>query len=243
MVINEAAARQFFAGEEPLGKRISFGSSDAGGSEIVGVVADFKQDTLEQKPEPQIFLPFDQRPEGGMSVVIRAAGSLQLVATAARETVRGMDRDLPLYGLQPMTEVVTASTAQSRFYMMLLGGFAFISLVLAAVGIYGVIAYGVRQRSQEIGIRMALGASRERVVRMVVRQGMTLAVAGAVAGLLGALAAARGLQSLLFEVSARDPAIYAAVAGVLVLVAALASWLPARRAARTDPQLVLRGEI
>jgi putative ABC transport system permease protein len=153
-----------------------------------------------------------------------------------------LDPNLPIFGLQPMADVAAASTARSRFYMLLLAGFAVISLMLAAVGIYGVIAYAVRQRRQEIGIRMALGASRDRVVRMVVGQGMSLAVTGAVAGLLAALVATRGMQSLLFEVSTSDPAIYASVAAVLVLVAAVASWLPARRAATTDPQLVLRGE-
>jgi len=126
--------------------------------------------------------------------------------------------------------------------MLLLGGFAVIALVLAAVGIYGVIAYAVRQRTQEIGIRMALGASRDRVLGMVVGQGMVLALVGAAAGLLGAFVATRGMRSLLFEVSARDPATYTGVALVLVAVAAVASYLPARRAARTEPNLALRGD-
>jgi putative ABC transport system permease protein len=127
--------------------------------------------------------------------------------------------------------------------MLLLGGFALIALLLAAVGIYGVIGYTVRQRTQEIGIRMALGATRDRVQRMVVRQGMTLALIGAVAGLAGALVATRGMQSLLYEVSATDPTIYLIVALMLVLVAAVASWLPARRAAGTEPLLALRGQV
>jgi putative ABC transport system permease protein len=156
--------------------------------------------------------------------------------------VRSLDPDLPVYGLQPLSEMVTNSMSQSRFYMLLLGGFAVIALLLAAVGIYGVIAYAVRQRTQEIGIRMALGASRDRVLRMVVGQGMVLALVGAVAGLLGAFVATRGMRSLLFEVSASDPATYAGVALVLVAVAAVAAYLPARRAARTEPNLALRGE-
>jgi predicted permease len=244
-LLNATAVRKFFAGEDPIGKRIEFGpadeSGDVPGGEVVGVVGDFKQDALEREIEPQIFLAYDQAPQESLSVVLRSS-SPQLVAAAAKQQVRELNPNLPLYGLQPMTEVVATSTSQSRFYMLLLGGFAFVSLVLAAVGIYGVIAYAVRQRSQEIGIRMALGASRERVVRMVVSQGLALAVAGAVAGLLGAFFATRWMQSLLFEVSVSDPAIYASVATVLVLVAAIASWLPARRAAATDPQLVLRGE-
>jgi putative ABC transport system permease protein len=141
-----------------------------------------------------------------------------------------------------MTELVAAAMSQSRFYMLLLGGFAAIALVLAAVGIYGVIAYAVRQRTQEIGIRMALGASRDGVLRMVVGQGMALALIGAAAGLLGAFVAARSLRGLLFEVSASDPAVYAGVAAVLVAVAAVASYVPAQRAARIEPNQALRGE-
>jgi putative ABC transport system permease protein len=142
-----------------------------------------------------------------------------------------------------MEDVVATSSSQPKFYLLLLGGFAAVALVLAAVGIYGVIAYGVRQRTQEIGIRMALGATRDRVQGMVVRQGLILAVVGAVAGLLGALFATRGMSSLLYQVSATDPPVYGGVALVLVLVAALASWLPARLAARNEPQLALRGEV
>lgn len=245
VLLNAAAIRKFFPNEDPLGKQIALGLADGKGNipggEVVGVVADFKQDGLDQEVEPQIFQAYDQVPQPSLSVVVRSS-SPHLVAAAAKQQLREVDPNLPLFGLGTMTEKVSASTSQSRFYMALLGGFALVSLVLAAIGIYGVIAYAVRQRSQEIGIRMALGASRERVVRMVVIQGLVLAGAGAVAGLLGALVATRGLASLLFEVSASDPAIYAGVAVLLVLVAGVASWLPARRAAATDPQLVLRGE-
>jgi predicted permease len=246
VVINEAAARQFFPGEEPLGKRILLGWRVDGvprGGEIVGIVGDFKQDALDRQIEPQLFLPYDQAPLESLSVVLRAPQSPQAVINAARTEIRDLDPALPIYGLQSMEEAVAASTAQSRFYMLLLGGFAFISLVLAAVGIYGVIAYAVRQRTQEIGIRMALGATHERVMRMVVGEGLVLAVLGATAGLLLAFLATRSMRNLLFEVKASDPSIYAAVAAVLVAVAAFASYLPARRAAQTDPQLALRGEV
>jgi putative ABC transport system permease protein len=240
-VINEAAVRRFFPGEEPLGKRIDLGWRHHGGT-IVGVVTDFKQDALEQEIEPQIFLPYDQAPQESLAVVLRSPADPEALASAVRSSVRGIDPDLPIFGLQPLTGLIAASMSRSRFYMLLLGGFAAIALLLAAVGIYGVIAFAVRQRTQEIGIRMALGASRDGVLRMVVGQGMTLALTGAVAGLLGAFLAARGLRGLLFEVSASDPATYAGVAGVLVAVAAVASYLPARRAARTEPNLALRGE-
>jgi putative ABC transport system permease protein len=245
VVINEAAVRQFFPGEEPLGKRIDLGWKDHGevrGGTVVGIVADFKQDALEQKIDPQIFLPYDQAPLESLSVVLRTPADPESLASAVRSGVRAIDPDLPVYGLQPLTGLITASMSRSRFYMLLLGGFAAIALVLAAVGIYGVIAYAVRQRTQEIGIRMALGASRDRVLGMVVGQGMVLALVGAAAGLVGAFVAARGLRSLLFEVSTSDPATYAGVALLLVAVAAVAAYLPARRAARTEPNLALRGE-
>jgi putative ABC transport system permease protein len=243
MVINEAAARRYFSNQNPLGQRIAMGSRRSTPREVVGVVADFKQDELEREVEPQMFVPYDQLPWESLAVVLRSNQEAQALAPAIRTAVRELDPDLPLYGLQSMEELVATSTAPSRFYMLLLGGFAFISLVLAAVGIYGVIAYAVRQRTQEIGIRIALGATGDRVLRMVVGQGLALAGVGALIGLLGALYATRGMQSLLFEVSASDPTIYAGVALVLVAVAAVASYLPARRAARTDPQLVLRGEV
>jgi putative ABC transport system permease protein len=245
VVINETAVRQFFPGEEPLGKRIELGMRSDGvrqGGEIVGIVADVKQDALEAKVDPQLFLPYDQLPMESVAFVVRSTADPRTVAAAVQGTVRAVDPDLPVYGLQPMTEVVAGATSQSRFYMLLLGGFAAIALVLAAVGIYGVTAYAVRQRTQEIGIRMALGASRDRVLRMVVGQGLTLAFAGAAAGLAGAFLATRGLRSLLYEVSASDPPTFVAVAAVLLAVAALASYLPARRAALTEPQLALKGE-
>jgi putative ABC transport system permease protein len=165
------------------------------------------------------------------------------VASAARAQVRDLDPALPLYDLRTLEEVVAASASQPKFFLLLLGGFAALALLLAALGIYGVIAFAVRQRTQEIGIRMALGATRPRVQRMVVRQGLVLAGAGALAGIGGALFITRAMRSLLYQVSATDPAIYLAVPLLLAAVAALASWLPARRAALTEPQLALRGEI
>jgi putative ABC transport system permease protein len=242
VVINEATARRYFPDQDPIGQRIEMGTRIQRGGEIVGIVADFKQDAMEQQIDPELFMPFDQFPGRSLSVVLRSTAEPQTVASAVQARVRELDPDLPVYDLQPMTEVVATATSQSRFYMLLLGGFAAIALVLAAVGIYGVIAYAVRQRTQEIGIRMALGASRDRVLRMVVGQGMTLALVGAAAGLAGAFVAARGLRSLLFEVSVSDPATYAGVALVLVAVAAVAAYLPARRAARTEPNLALKGE-
>ncbi|HEX3126647.1 MAG TPA: ABC transporter permease [Thermoanaerobaculia bacterium] len=244
-ILTEAAVRKYFPGENPIGKRIVLGWTNDGdqrGGEIVGVARDFKQSTLDRDADPQIFLPFDQAPLGYMSVVLRSPADPASLIAAARAQVREVDPNLPVFKLQTLEDLVSASVAQPRFYMLLLGGFAAVALLMAAIGMYGVIAYGVSQRSQEIGVRMALGATRDRVVRMVLGQGMVLAVLGALAGVAGALFATRGMQSLLFGVSAGDPAIYMGVAAVLVLVAALASYLPARRAARTEPQMALRGE-
>ena len=246
VILTEAAVRKYFQGENPLGRQITLGWTVDGvprGGEVVGIVGDFKQSTLDSDADPQLFMPFDQSPLGYMSVVVRSTADLGTVAAAARSMIREVDPDLPLYELQTLEEVVAASVSQPRFYMLLLGGFAAVALILAAIGMYGVIAYGVTQRSQEIGVRMALGATRDRVIRMVLRQAMMLAVFGAAFGLALALVATRGMESLLFGVSAMDPGIYVAVAAVLVLVAGLASYLPARRAARTDPQLALRGEV
>ncbi|HJX29660.1 MAG TPA: ABC transporter permease, partial [Thermoanaerobaculia bacterium] len=244
LLINQAAAERYFPGQDPLGQRIRIGGVDmeADGAEVIGVVRDFKQSTLQDQIAPQMFIPHALRPMPNLAVVMRTEGSPEAVIAAARTRLQQMDPDLPLYAVKGMEEIVAGSAAQPRFYMLLLGGFAVTALVLAAVGIYGVIAFAVRQRTQEIGIRMALGATREKVLRMVVRQGLTLAVIGALAGLAGALFASRGLQSLLYQVSATDPAIYTTVALLLVLVAGLASYLPARRAARTEPLLALRGQ-
>lgn len=243
-ILTEAAVREFFPNEDPIGKRVVLGWTSNGvnrGGRVVGVIRDFKQSTLDSEADPQIFLPYDQAPLGYFSVIVRSTADLGTVAAAARSAIQQVDPDLPLYELQTLEDVVSSSVAQQRFYMLLLGGFAAVALIMAAIGMYGVIAYGVSQRSQEIGVRMALGATRGGVVGMVIRQGIVLAVVGAVAGLVCALFATRGMQSLLFGVSAGDPAIYAGVACVLVLVAALASYLPARRAARTEPQIALRG--
>jgi len=244
-ILTQAAVQKFFPNDDPIGKRIILDWSHNGvkrGGEVVGIVGDFKQSTLDRDSDPQIFLPYDQAPLGALSLVVRSTADLGAVAAAARAQVHEVDPDLPVYELQTLEELVAASVAQPRFYMLLLGGFAAVALVMAAIGLYGVIAYAVSQRRQEIGVRMALGATRRGVAGMVLRQGLMLALAGAAAGLVGAFLATRGLRTLLFAVSASDPVTYTGVALMLVLVAAFAAYLPARRAARTEPQLALRGE-
>jgi putative ABC transport system permease protein len=245
VLLNEAAARRFFPAESPLGRRIRLDWTRNGvvrGGEVVGIVGDYRQEALQREPSPQVFLPIAQATQNSVTVVLRTVSDPAAAGGAARAAVREIDAAIPLYELRTLNEVVAVSAAPPKFYMLLLGGFAGIALLLAAVGIYGVIGYTVRKRTQEIGIRMALGATRERVLCMVVRQGLTLAALGAAAGLAGALFATRALRGLLYQVSAADPAIYLAVAALLVLVAALASWLPARHAASTEPQTALRGQ-
>ncbi len=246
VLLTRAAVRQFFPNEDPMGKKITLGwGTDDGhwGGRVVGIIGDFKQSTLAKDPDPQLLVPYDQLPLGALSMVVRSKGDLGAVAAAARAQVHEVDPDLPLYELKTLEQLVSSSVAEPRFYMLLLGGFAAVALVMAAIGIYGVITYAVSQRRQEIGVRMALGATRRGVSGMILRQGLVLAFAGAATGLAGAFLATRGLRSLLFAVSASDPMTYTAVALVLVLVAAFAAYLPARRAARTEPQLALRGEV
>ena len=245
LLINQAAARRFFPAESPLGHRldIGWGKEDRMlGGEIVGIVGDVHQLGLDQAVEPEVYVPFDQWPIGAVAFVLRTAGDPERVLAEARSQVRALAPDLPVYNGRSLEQAVAESVARPRFYMVLLGTFAALALVLAAVGIYGVISYLVNQRTQEIGIRIALGATRERVLGMVVGQGIGMALAGAALGVAGALALTRGMSSLLYGVSATDPATFAGVAAVLVLVAVLASYLPARRAARIEPQLALRGE-
>ncbi|HEX2224426.1 MAG TPA: ABC transporter permease, partial [Thermoanaerobaculia bacterium] len=246
LLLNQAAVRQYFPDENPIGQRLTlgWGKDDAQlGGEVVGVVGDIHQFGLHQPVEPEVYAPFDQWPIGALAVVVRATGDPEPLMAQVRDQVRSVDPNLPLYNLRTMEEIVSTSVSQPRFYMVLLGTFATIALVLAAVGIYGVISYLVTQRTQEIGIRIALGATREKVLGMVVRQGLGLALAGAAAGVAGALVATRGMASLLYGVSATDPLTFAGVSAVLMLVAVAASYLPARRAARIEPQLAIRGEV
>lgn len=245
VLLNQAAVRRYFPAESPLGKRIELGWREDGvrrGGEVVGIVGDVKQVAPGEATQPELYLPFRQVPVRSLSVVLRTSGDLGTVAAAARQQVRELDPNLPIWSLGPLTDAVDGAAAERRFYTGLLGGFAVLALLLSAVGIYGVVAFAVGQKRQEIGIRMALGASRDRVLRGVVGQGLGVALLGTAAGLAGALVATRGLERLLYQVSATDPPTYAAVAAVLVLVAALASYVPARRAARTEPSLAMRGE-
>jgi predicted permease len=245
LVISQETARRYFPGEDPIGKRIRFGWNRDGdhlGGEIVGVVGDVRQRGLDADVTPHVYAAWDQWPVEEVTVVMRTRGDPAVPLKAAQRVVMAIDRDIPVYDAFTLESMVSRALGQPRFYVLLLSVFASLALVLAVVGIYGVIAYTVQQRTREIGIRIALGASRERVVSMVVRRGLILAAVGVALGTAGAWAMARVLQSLLFGVSARDPMTFAAVAALLGAVALLASWLPARRAARVDPLVAMRAE-
>jgi len=246
ILLTEAAAKEFFPNEDPIGKHVEFGWGRGPGKrlegDIVGIVGDVKISSLAEATLPQFWAPFAQWPVGNFTVVMHGSRDPELLVPEAGRVVHEVDPDLALSQVKSLDRVLADSVAQPRFYMLLLTVFAAVAIALSAIGIYGVIAYLAEQRVREIGIRMALGASRGRVVRMIVREGSFLAAAGVVLGVLGALGLAKLLRTLLFEVKPSDPATYLAVAALLGLVAMLASSLPALRASRVDPARTMRTE-
>jgi putative ABC transport system permease protein len=246
VVITETAARQHFPGEDPLGKRIQLGwerASDGrnAGGEVVGIVGDVKDAGLAEPDPPQVYLPYAQWPVSGMSAVLRTAVPPRSVVESARAAVHGVDPSLPVANVRTLEQIVAQSISQPRFYMTLLGVFAAVALILAAIGIFGVLSYAVAQRTREIGIRMALGAQERTVVSLVVREAMVLALAGLAIGLVAAFFLSRTLVvSLLFATSPKDPLTFAVVPFLLGTVALVASYIPARRATRVDPIVALR---
>ena len=242
VIVNEALARKHWPNEDPIGRRIKISWNDDREDEIVGVVGDVRHAELETEARSTTYWPFARQAYGSMTLTVRAEGEPGAVVSAIREIVREQDPDLALADIKTMDEVVSRSVAQRRLMMVMLGIFAGAALLLAAVGIYGVIAYSVTQRTQEIGIRLALGAQRGDVLRLVVGQAATLAAAGIVAGAVGAFLLTRLMTDLLYHVEPFDPLTFAAVATLLASVALLASYLPGRRATRVDPVIALRAE-
>jgi len=242
-VVDEQFARRVFPGEDAVGKRMLLPGRDSLAT-IVGVVGHVKHYGLDATSPGQVYMPAAQYPWRWMVLVVRAAGarSPSALVTPLRDVVRSLDAALLLDDVATMEQLMADRTAVRRFVMALLAGFAGVAALMAAVGLYGVMAYAVTARRAEIGIRLALGAEPRRVLRMVVGQGLSLAAAGVALGLLAAAASMRLLRGFLFGVSATDPAVYALVAICLVLVAVAASWIPARRAARIDPLESLRSE-
>jgi putative ABC transport system permease protein len=245
VVINQAMARRFWGGRRALGARITLGDPadpEARWLTVIGIAGDVRHERLSDQAYPQIYLPFEQGPIRSMVLAVRAEGDPGSVVPAIRRSLAGIDPDLPLANVTTLEERKAASLARPRVNAAVLGGFALAALVLAAVGIYGVVAYGVVQRTRELGIRMALGAGGGPLLRMVIRQGMTPVLAGMALGLAGSLAGGRVLRSLLFGVGPSDPVTFVAVTFFLVAVALAAIYLPARRAARSDPMVALRND-
>jgi predicted permease len=243
-VISKELAREYFPNQDPLGKQLFFGFAYNPGEarEIVGIVGDVRDEGLGQAPGPMMYVPFDQFPLWGANLVIKSTLGVSTISAAVRRQVQAIDKDLPVTDVTKMPDIINASVAQPRFRTFLLGLFAAIALVLAATGIFGVISYSVSRRTNEIGVRVALGASRGMILRMILRETLTLALAGLAVGLPCALAASRFVGHLLFDVSPNDPIILGAVTLVLLTVAILAGYLPARRAMRVDPLVALRYE-
>ena len=242
VIVNQAFASRFFAGESALGKRVDFAWETEGMQEIVGVVEDVRERALHLPAQPTMYVPHAQRPEEDGFLIVRASGDPHQLVPAMRAAVATLDATLPLSEVRTLEDVLAEGLAERRLATSLFGVFSLVSLALAAIGLYAVISYTVLQRRQEIGIRMALGARGQQVIRTVLGQGLGLIGAGVVLGALAALSLGRFLSALLFGVDAADPVTFAAVALLLVAIALLASIVPAVRAARLDPASVLRSE-
>jgi putative ABC transport system permease protein len=242
VIVNATLAERHWPGQDPLGKRLRFGESDDDWMTVVGVVGDSRNMGLDAEPTPLIYIQYHGFPLPFMGLVARSSAGPGAVASAVRDQMKQLDPELPVDRVLPMDEIVSESVAEPRFRTILLGAFALMATLLAAVGVYGLISYSVTQRTREIGIRMALGARPAQVMLPVVREGLTLGLVGVVIGLAGAFAATRVLSTFLFGVGATDPLTFAGVAVLLLLVAFIASYIPSRRALRVDPITALRAE-
>jgi len=241
-VINQAMAQFYWPNQDPLGKRFKAAKAGAPWITVVGVIANARTQSLAQADVPQIYLDLYQTGAKRLAILLRGHLRAAAIADEVRKQVQSLDPTLPVSGAETLDETVSASLAQRRFSMEMVGLFALTALLLAALGIYGVISYLVSERTQEIGIRLALGASRSSILRIVLRQGLRLAVAGAAVGLVCALIVSHLMASLLYGVRPTDPLTFVAVAVLFVGVAVLACYLPARRAMKVDPMVALRYE-
>jgi putative ABC transport system permease protein len=244
-IVNEALASRYWPNENPIGKRLLLFEEGQGKQEwleIVGVVGNVRHKAIEMESMEEVYLPYNQSPGNFMNLVVRTTSDPASMAPAIRGQVLSVDKDQPVSDIMTMDQRVAKSVAAKRFVMFLLGAFSILALALAAVGIYGVMSYLVTQRTQEIGVRMALGAQRLDVLTLVVKKGMGLAIIGTAIGLVASLALTRLMRSLLFEVTPTDWFTFVIASTVLLIAALLASYIPARRATKVDPLTALRYE-
>jgi putative ABC transport system permease protein len=252
-VVNETLARMHWPNEDPLGRRIRLPNGSQATTAfliVVGVVADVKNDGLTEAARQEVYVPLRQRTAAiagmgfarQMTLAVRTSVEPLNLVNAIRQEVMALDRNVPIASVRTMEQIMATVTVQPRFNMILLGIFAAVALVLAAVGIYGVLSYSVTQRTHEIGLRLALGAQQGEVLKLVVRQGMILALLGVAIGLAASFALTRLLTGLLYGVSATDPLTFIVIALLLTMVALMACWIPARRATKVDPMIALRHE-
>jgi putative ABC transport system permease protein len=239
VVINETMAKLYWPNQDPIGQRLKIVESPW--LTVIGVVGDVRHSSLAVQPNPEIYLSQLQEPQGSLAVMVRTNNDPLQLAAAAREQVKAIDRDLPLT-ITTMERIVSNSVGGQRFNTLLLGIFAALALVLAMIGVFGVINYSVAQRTHEIGIRIALGAQRGSIFRLVVGQGLILAVIGIGLGSIAAFSLTRLIEGLLFGVSPTDATTFAIVGILMALVAMLACYIPARRATKVDPLVALRYE-
>ncbi|HEV2706804.1 MAG TPA: ABC transporter permease, partial [Pyrinomonadaceae bacterium] len=244
VIINDSMARRFFSGEDPLGKRLKMGgpTSTRPWLTVIGVVGDVRHTGLKAEVRPSMYVPYAQSIEPDMTLVVRTASDPMAAAATVRRIIWSIDKDQPLTDIKTMEQYFSDSVALQRFNMLLLGVFAIVALILAALGVYGVMSYSVSQRTREIGIRMALGAQAKDVLKLILKQGMFLAVLGVAIGLTAAFILTRVMQSLLFDVATNDVVIFIGAALVLILVMLIASYVPARRAIRIEPTIALRDD-
>ncbi|MEN3334849.1 MAG: hypothetical protein V7641_4214 [Blastocatellia bacterium] len=241
-IVNETLARRFWPDEDPIGKRLAVGSPDSVKLQVIGVARDGKYTGMQEDPKPFVYRSVLQSYSGATSLVIRAETDPPQVMTAARREIQQLDAHLPISSAQTLDEHLSFPLLPTRLAASLLGSFGVLALVLAAIGVYGVMAYTISKRTREIGIRMALGAQKADVLKLVISQGIWLTLTGIAIGLAASLAVTRLMKSLLFGVSATDPLTFAGVAVLLTAVALLACYIPARRATKVDPMMALRHE-
>jgi putative ABC transport system permease protein len=241
VIINEALAERFWPGQNPLGRRLQMTRTQVWRT-VVGVIRDARQFSAEKEPPISVYFPFEQSLARNMHLVIRTSSDPAAMTPTIVKEIQAVDAEMPAFDVATMEQRLSDFLARRRFSMILLGVFAVIALLLASLGIYGVMSYTVSQRTHEIGVRIALGAQRRDVLKLIVGQGLTLTLVGATIGLLAAFGLTRFLSSLLFGVAATDPLTFAGVALLLMAVALAACWIPARRAVRIDPLISLRCE-